>query len=376
MGNFIFSTGFDATISIPSSGCLTTPPTYHTSIDPHTSRSNMAFQPGINHIPDSYFFDEAISTSPISIQMEYSFSPCSPRTVITTKFPQDSEPLQAALPILNGQQKATPQLHTPAYPPDVPVKLEDNVSKLVEHGPKSGKRGRKPKRQRKASSKVVKPEDSDVEVHPREPCRRRILERNRIAATKCRMRKRSEASALAAREQEMEERNRQLSRTFDELTAEIYDLKSELLRHTDCNCVLIQKYIAHEAMKSVRGLTPCPSPSQPNMMPFVGYQSGSNGSRASVSVASETDSYGIRTPEIKSVPPIWPDPSLQGPSSPETMFDMTMEPMQKEHIPVSSQPMPGMPLMHEHDYPGSWVGTGPPFQPIEGDIWGANWEFR
>ncbi|KAH6871877.1 hypothetical protein B0T10DRAFT_500065, partial [Thelonectria olida] len=311
----------------------------------------MAFQPGINHIPDSYFFDGAISASPISTQMEYSFAPCSPRTVTATTFPEDSEPLQATLPTLDGQQKAPLQLQTLVYPPDAPVKLEENVSKPVEDGSKSGKRGRKPKRQRKGSSKVVKPEASNVEVHPREPRRRRILERNRIAATKCRKRKRGEASALAAREQEMEEHNRQLSRT--------------LLRYTDCNCVLIQKYIAHEARKSVHRLTPCPSPSQPNMMPFVGYQSVSNGSRASVSVASVKDSYDIRTTEMESVPPIWPDPSLQGSSSPETIFDMTVEPMRKEHIPVSSQPLPGMPLMHEHYHPGSWVGTGPPFQSIE-----------
>ncbi|KAH6881028.1 hypothetical protein B0T10DRAFT_518707 [Thelonectria olida] len=373
MENFPFSTGFNATISTPSSRCLTTPPPYHKGIDSPTSRSNMAFQPGMNHIPDSYFFNEAISISPIPTQTEYSFSPCFPRTVTATTFPEDSEPLQATLPTLDGQQKAPLQLQTLVYPP---AKLEENVSKPVENGPKSGKRGRKPKRQRKGSSKVVKPEDSNVEIHPREPHRRRILERNRIAATKCRMRKRGEASALAAREQEMEEHNRQLSRTFDELAAEIYDLKTQLLRHTDCNCVLIQKYIAHEARKSVHRLTPCPSPSQPSMMPFVGYQSVSNGSRASVSVASVTDSYGIRTPEMESVPSIWPDPSLQGSSSPETMFDTTVEPMQKEHIPVSSQPMPGMPLMHEHYYPGSWVVTGPPFQPIEGDIWGANWGFQ
>ncbi|KAH6871048.1 hypothetical protein B0T10DRAFT_500901 [Thelonectria olida] len=214
---------------------------------------------------------------------------------------------------------------------------------------------------RKGPSKVVKPEDSNVEVHPRETRRRRILERNRIAATKCRMQKRDEASALAAREQEMEELNRQLSRTLDELTAEIYDLKTQLLRHTDCNCILIQKYIAHEARKSVHGLTPCPSTSQPNMMPFVGYRSGPNGSKASVSVASATDSYGIRTPETESAPHTQPDPPPQGSSSREAMFDMTIEPIQREHIPVSSQPMPGMPSMHEHDYLGTWVGMGPRF---------------
>ncbi|KAF4943128.1 hypothetical protein FSARC_15033, partial [Fusarium sarcochroum] len=79
---------------------------------------------------------------------------------------------------------------------------------------------------------------------PADPRQRRILERNRIAATKCRLRKRGEASALASREKAMEDQNRSLSACFDSLTAELYYLKTELLRHTDCNCVLIQKYIA------------------------------------------------------------------------------------------------------------------------------------
>jgi hypothetical protein len=35
------------------------------------------------------------------------------------------------------------------------------------------------------------------------------------------------------------------------LLAEVFYLKNELLRHTDCNCVLIQKYIAHEIKTSV-----------------------------------------------------------------------------------------------------------------------------
>lgn len=83
------------------------------------------------------------------------------------------------------------------------------------------------------------------------PVRTKVLERNRVAATKCRTRKRSEASTLAQCEQEMEDRNRQLSATFEELRHEIYVLKTQLLQHNSCNCVLIQKYIANEAKKSV-----------------------------------------------------------------------------------------------------------------------------
>lgn len=88
-------------------------------------------------------------------------------------------------------------------------------------------------------------------LSPSGPVRTKVLERNRVAATKCRSRKRSEASTLAQCEQEMEDRNRQLSATFEELRHEIYILKTQLLQHNNCNCVLIQKYIANEAKKSV-----------------------------------------------------------------------------------------------------------------------------
>jgi hypothetical protein len=49
----------------------------------------------------------------------------------------------------------------------------------------------------------------------------------------------------------MEDQNRQLSACFDSLRAEIYTLKTQLLQHADCGCLLVQEYIANEAKKSV-----------------------------------------------------------------------------------------------------------------------------
>jgi hypothetical protein len=92
------------------------------------------------------------------------------------------------------------------------------------------------------------------------------LERNRAASSKCRVRKRDEASMLASREQAMEDQNRQLSACFDSLRAEICTLKALLLQHTECGCVLIQKYIANEAKKAVDTLVvdpELPTPPQP-----------------------------------------------------------------------------------------------------------------
>ncbi|KAH8168469.1 bZIP transcription factor domain-containing protein [Sarocladium implicatum] len=132
--------------------------------------------------------------------------------------------------------------------------------------PASNDRDEKPRKKRakniakKSNTEVSnenipeKSELSDLNDIPQTQ-RMRVMERNRIAATKCRTRKRSEASTLASCEQQMEEQHRQLSSCFESLRHELYVLKTQLLQHTDCNCVLIQRYIANEAKKSVDRMT-------------------------------------------------------------------------------------------------------------------------
>ncbi|KAH6872098.1 hypothetical protein B0T10DRAFT_381949, partial [Thelonectria olida] len=199
--------------------------------------------------------------------------------------------------------------------------------------------------------------------------RRRILERNKIAAMKCRLRKRGEASALASREQAMEDQNRDLSSILNQLAAEIYHLKTQLLHHTDCDCILIQKYIAHEARKSVDRLPPYPSPFQPNMAPLTRYQRGSSGS-----IVSVANSHDIFTPEMESVPPTCTDPPQQYSSSPEVgvdTFNVVSETIQTEPIPVSFQPISSIPSMHEDYYKGTCIGMGVQPQSWDDIFWGS-----
>ncbi|KAH6874302.1 hypothetical protein B0T10DRAFT_587861 [Thelonectria olida] len=356
-GDFPFGICFDGLELTPSSsGCLTTPPPYGMSPDSPASRGNTAFQHAINQVANTSFFDEAISTSSISTQAGFCFFPCSPQQVTGAIIPEDPEPLKAVLLTVEGEQKPPCRPQCPPKPHKVSAKLEDDISEPIADE-STKKRRRRPKGDRKWPSKAPKLEDSIGEAHLRDARWRRILERNRISATKCRLQKRDEASALASREKAMEDQKRDLSSIFHQLTAEIYHLKTQLLRHADCNCVLIQKYIANEARKSVDRLPPYPSPSQLNIAPLIGYRRGSRGSGASV-----TDSHGIRTPEMESVPRTWTYPSQQDSSLPEVgvgMFDRVLEPIQKEPIPVSCQPISSIPAMHECCYQGTCVGMGP-----------------
>ncbi|KAI8648972.1 BZIP domain-containing protein [Fusarium keratoplasticum] len=172
-----------------------------------------------------------------------------------------------------------------------------------------------------------------------------MLERNRIAATKCRLRKRDEASALASREKAMEDRNRSLSDCFDSLTAEIYYLKTELLRHTDCNCVLIQKYIAHEAQKSVDGLLACPSA-------FEAHDVSLSPNDGSSSNAGTADSLNMYSLEADGIPPTETEPFQQGSRASEVSEDvvgMSLEPFHTTPMPpdsmVYAHPLSSVPLV-------------------------------
>jgi hypothetical protein len=72
------------------------------------------------------------------------------------------------------------------------------------------------------------------------------------------VRKRNEASALASREQTLEDQNKYLYTHYKSLSTEIYLLKTELLRHMNCNCTLIQEYITNEARRSINQLNASP----------------------------------------------------------------------------------------------------------------------
>ncbi|KAH7190274.1 hypothetical protein BKA60DRAFT_530845 [Fusarium oxysporum] len=76
---------------------------------------------------------------------------------------------------------------------------------------------------------------------------KQVQERNRIAAEKCRMRKKEELARLQSDEQAIGQRHRMLSSCVDDLKEEILHLKTQLLQHTSCNCTLIHHHIEKEA---------------------------------------------------------------------------------------------------------------------------------
>ncbi|KAJ9419185.1 hypothetical protein FOXG_22440 [Fusarium oxysporum f. sp. lycopersici 4287] len=83
----------------------------------------------------------------------------------------------------------------------------------------------------------------------------KVRERNRRAAAKCRDRKKDQANELTSRMEELQDRHRLLSSCYSDLQQEVSQLKFEILRHGECECTLIQQYIAKQAYKAVDKLT-------------------------------------------------------------------------------------------------------------------------
>jgi hypothetical protein len=83
-------------------------------------------------------------------------------------------------------------------------------------------------------------------------------ERNRIAASKSRAKKREHTLRVQSEEQELERTNQDLSLCVANLTREVQELKMKLLQHTDCDCSLIHDYLAAEAQRYICGLSKQP----------------------------------------------------------------------------------------------------------------------
>lgn len=156
----------------------------------------------------------------------------------------------------------------PAIDPSLPMAVEtapadiktENSPKAASNGNNKRKRGKgssrddgestKTKRQRKSTISAASTEAMDFEETPQpgegDQKRSRFLERNRLAASKCRQKKKEWTSNLETRARQLQNDKNQLALIVGFLKDEVLSLKGELLKHTDCNCDRIRQYLNQE----------------------------------------------------------------------------------------------------------------------------------
>ncbi|KEY74853.1 hypothetical protein S40285_09291 [Stachybotrys chlorohalonatus IBT 40285] len=87
-----------------------------------------------------------------------------------------------------------------------------------------------------------------------EPQRNQFLERNRVAASKCRQKKKEWAQNLKDTKSMLEVQNKELHSEYDELLEQVIRMKNSLLCHATCDDPIIDRWIEVEARKYVEKL--------------------------------------------------------------------------------------------------------------------------
>ncbi|OZJ05142.1 hypothetical protein BZG36_01390 [Bifiguratus adelaidae] len=90
-----------------------------------------------------------------------------------------------------------------------------------------------------SSNASTEPDPDDDE----ETKRRKFLERNRQAASKCRQKKKAWTQQLESRSEEMAHQNKNLHNLVSNLKEQLMQLKNHLLAHRDCGCDLVRQYV-------------------------------------------------------------------------------------------------------------------------------------
>ncbi|KAI9816785.1 MAG: hypothetical protein M1827_001430 [Pycnora praestabilis] len=105
-------------------------------------------------------------------------------------------------------------------------------------------------RSKAASTSICQPEAEGLE----DAKRSKFLERNRVAASKCRQKKKEWTGNLESRARDLQNNKNQLALMVGSLRDEVLFLKSQLLKHSNCNCSRIRDYLDHEVTNLSR---PC-----------------------------------------------------------------------------------------------------------------------
>lgn len=132
-----------------------------------------------------------------------------------------------------------------------------NDSSILHHPPQKAarnKRGvtksniRKSKKNNNSEGSVVEREN---EISDQK--RRKFLERNRVAASKCRQKKKQWMQELETNARKAQSDSKHLHGMVGILREELLRLKGELLKHSSCGCEQISTYLLNEATKVAEG---------------------------------------------------------------------------------------------------------------------------
>lgn len=118
-----------------------------------------------------------------------------------------------------------------------------------------------------------------------------IKQRNRVAASKCRQKKKEKVDELKEIKQSLEARNHDLHAEYQRLRQEIGHVKSHLIHHTDCNDPNINRWVENEAKGFVQKLVRKDEEEQQQRMGSISSADGFTDAMRMTSIHEARDPY-------------------------------------------------------------------------------------
>ncbi|KAL6705044.1 hypothetical protein ACN47E_007303 [Coniothyrium glycines] len=158
------------------------------------------------------------------------------------QFHDDQKQITASIPRLKAQQEASIQSSVSRPAPQPSIEVNENQHPVTKSEPQKRRRGRP--RLQSPSLDFHGSSTSSVGVSF---ARTSHLEKNRVAAEKCRQRKKEYVATLTANASVLSSKNKALKTKESNLREQLLTLKNELLRHAGCGSWAIDKYIEQSA---------------------------------------------------------------------------------------------------------------------------------
>ncbi|CAF9906981.1 MAG: hypothetical protein GOMPHAMPRED_004988 [Gomphillus americanus] len=209
------------------------------------------FSSGVTKLQSDYGFPGMFSNSPYPAHMDIT----PPQTAIEppsdwsyTVESKDAIPQQLSN-VADFNTKTAKIQYGQTTPPDEAIRAPD-MEELKNGFPAQSKPGKgesvaatKPTKSSKKSKKHARSSESTNEESDK---RSKFLERNRVAASKCRQKKKEYNSQLEQRAKDLERKNTFLKMELEKLATEKINLMTAMACHTpaDCGCHAIHKHLA------------------------------------------------------------------------------------------------------------------------------------
>ncbi|GFN11474.1 transcription factor atf21 [Aspergillus tubingensis] len=195
--------------------------------------------------PVSWATGPALRTNSTASSDASFIAPCQTVHNPTNDYEQKCSPMQATFPLVPAQMPTAPMHEITSRGSITSVSsggsADSNQSRFSISSYSSSNES--PVYSRRGSSN--RPPSPGFEVNERERRKReRFLERNRVAANKCRKKKKEHAKQLESRCETVSRENTLLESQVDHLRGEILNLKNELLRHSHCGDERIKDHLA------------------------------------------------------------------------------------------------------------------------------------